>query len=64
MPPDSTETELGSSEQEASPSAGKYTGVAGRIAHFAHGSVPKAISTGVENSEVPGYNLLRQMCSQ
>ena len=39
MSPDSTETELGSSEQEASPSAGKYTGVAGRIAHFAHGNV-------------------------
>ena len=39
VPPDSTETELGSSEQEASPSAGKYTGVAGRIAHFAHGNV-------------------------
>ena len=27
MPPDSKETELGSSNQEASPSAGKNTGV-------------------------------------
>ena len=27
MPPDSKETELGSSDQEASPSAGKNTGV-------------------------------------
>ena len=40
------ETKLGSSDQEASPSAGKNT------------CVPTAISDGVDISEDPGCNLL------
>ena len=38
VPPDSKETKLGSSNQEASPSAGKNTGVV-FSAMFVHGSV-------------------------
>ena len=56
--PDSKETELGRSDQEASLSAGKNTGTV---------SVPcvtTAISSGVDISEVPGYHLLPQMSSQ
>ena len=40
VPPDSMETELVSSDQEASPSAGKNTGVQGSFSPmFTHGSV-------------------------
>ena len=57
--PDSKETELGSSDQEASPSAGKNIRVV---------LVPclcfTAISGGVDISEVPGCHLLQQMSSQ
>ena len=53
MPPDSKETELGSSDQEAFPLAGTGTN-----------TVPTAISGGVDISEVPGCHLLRQMSSQ
>ena len=63
MPLDSKETELGSSDREASPSAGKNTGVVS-----VHGGALKcvatAISGGVDISEVPGCHLLRQMSSQ
>ena len=63
MPPDSKETELGSSNQEASPSAGKNTGVV--LVPCSHMEVrPTAISGGVDISEVPGCHLLRQMSSQ
>ena len=57
MPPDSKETELGSSDQEAFPSAGKNTGVVLVPCH-AWECVPTVISGGVDISEVPGccYN--------
>ena len=55
MPSDSKETELGSSNQEASPSAGKTTGVV--LLPCSH------ISGGVDISEVPGCHLLLQMSS-
>ena len=61
--PDSKVTELRSNDQEASPSAGKSTGidlVACRTWKF----VPTAISSGVDISEVPVCHLLRQMSSQ
>ena len=60
MPPDSKETELGSSYQEASPSAGKNT----EIVLVPWKCVPTAISGGVDISEVPGCHLLQQMSSQ
>ena len=60
VPSDSKETELGSSDQEASPSAGKNTGVV--LVPCLHD--PTAISGGVNISEVPGCHFLRQMNSQ
>ena len=61
--PDSKETELGSSDQEASPSAGKNTMVV-LVPCCAWKCVPTAISSGVDISEVPGCHLLQQMSSQ
>ena len=61
--PDSRETKLGSSDQEASPSASKNTGVILVPCH-AWKCVPIANSSGVDVSEVPGCHLLRQMSSQ
>ena len=52
MPPDSKETKLGSSDQEASPSAGKYPKIA-LVTCCAWKCVATAISGGVDNSEVP-----------
>ena len=63
VPPDSKETELGSSGQEASPSAGKNIRKV-LVPCCAWKCVPTAISGGVDNSEVPGYHLLQQMGSQ
>ena len=63
MSPDSKETELGNSSQEASPSAGKNTGIVLVPCH-AWKCVPTAISGGVDISEVPGCHLLQQMSSQ
>ena len=63
MPFDSKETELGSSDQEASPTAGKTTGEVLVLAR-AWKCVPIAISSGVVISKVPGCHLLRQMNSQ
>ena len=60
---DSKETELGSNDQEASPSAGKNTGIVLVPCH-AWKCVPTAISGGVDISKVPGCHLLRQMSSQ
>ena len=62
VPPDSKEIELGSSNQEASPSASKKTGII-LVPCFAWKCIPTAISGGVDISEVPGYHLLRQMIS-
>ena len=63
VPPDSKETKLGSTDQEASPSAGKNTGVV-LVPCRAWKCVPTAISGGVDISKVPGCHLLRQMSSQ
>ena len=63
MPPDSKETELGSSNQEASPSAGKNTRVV-LVPFRAWKCVPTAISGGVDIYEVLGCHFLRQMSSQ
>ena len=53
MLPDSKETELRSSNQEASPSAGKNTGVV-LVPSHAWKCVPTTIYSGVDISEVPG----------
>ena len=63
LPPDSKETELGSSDQEASPSTGKNTGIVLVPCHTWN-CVPTAISHGVDISEISGCHLLRQMSSQ
>ena len=63
VPPDSKETELGSSDQEASPSTGKNTGIV-LVPCYAWKCVPTAISGGVDISGVPECHLLRQMSSQ
>ena len=63
VPPDSKETKLGSSEQEASPSAGKNIQIV-LVPCRAWKCVPTAISGGVDNSEIPGCHLLRKMSSQ
>ena len=54
VPPDIKETKLGSSNQEASPSAGKNT----RIVLVPWKCVPATISDGVDISEVTGCHLL------
>ena len=63
VPPDSKETEFRSSDQEASPSAGKNTRIVLMPCH-AWKCVPTAISGGVDISEVPGFHLIQQMGSQ
>ena len=63
VPPDSKEIELGSSDKEAYPSAGKNSGVV--LVPCSHMKcVPTAISGAVVVSEVPGCHLLRQISSQ
>ena len=62
VPSDSKETKLGSSDQEASPSAGKYTGVV-LVPCCAWKCVPTAISVGVDISEVFGCHFLQKMFS-
>ena len=52
--PDSKETKLGSSNQEASPSAGKNTGIH-LVPCCTWKCVPTAISNGVDVSEAPAY---------
>ena len=61
--PDSKETKLEGSDQEASPSASKNIGIV-LVPSRAWKCVPTAISCGVDISEVPGCHLLRQMRSQ
>ena len=61
--PDSKETELGSSSQEASPSAGKNTGVV-LVTCSCMEVCPHSYFQWVDISEVPGCHLLRQMSSQ
>ena len=63
MPPDSKETKLGSSDQKASPSRRKNTGVV--LVSCSHIEVrPTAISGSVDICEVLGCHLLWQMSSQ
>ena len=57
MPPNSKETKLGSSNQEASPSVGKNTGIV-LVPCNAWKIVPKSISRGVDISENPSCHLL------
>ena len=61
--PDSKETELGSSDQEASLSAGKNTRIV-LVLCRTWNCVPTAISDVVDISEVPECHLLQQMSSQ
>ena len=63
VPPDSKEIQLGSSDQEASPTAGKNTGI-DLVPCRAWKCVLTAISVGVDIFEVPGNHLLRQMSSK
>ena len=63
VPPDGKETELGSSDQEASLSARKNAGIV-LVSCRAWKCVPTAISGGVYISEAPGCHLLRQMSSK
>ena len=55
--PISNETQVGSSEQEASPSAGNNTRVV-LVPCCARKCVPTPISDGVDISEVPGCYML------
>ena len=57
VPPDSKETNLGNSDQEASPSANKNTRIDSVPCH-AWKCVPTAISGGMDISDVPGCHLL------
>ena len=57
MPVDNKEAELGSSDQEACPSTGKNARVV-LVPCRAWKCVPKAISGGVDISEVPGFHLI------
>ena len=57
VPPDSKEMELGSSNQEASPSAGKNSSVV-LVPCCLWKCVPTAISGGVDIFEPPGCHLL------
>ena len=55
--PDSKGTELGSNNQEVSPSAGKNTGIV-LVPCCSWKCVPTAIYSDVDVSKVPGYHLL------
>ena len=61
--PGSKEVEVGSSDQEASRSGGRNTGMV-LVPCGAWKCVPTTISGGVDIFEVPGCHLLRQMRSQ
>ena len=63
VPPDSKETKLGSSDQEASPSADKNTGIL-FVPCRAWKCIPTAISDGVNISQILGCYLLQQISSQ
>ena len=63
VPPDRKKTELRSSDQETSPSAGKNIGVV-LVPCYAWTCVSTAVSSLVNTSEIPGCHLLQQMSSQ
>ena len=56
--PNDKETELGISNQEASPLAGKKTRVV-LVLCYAWKCIPTAVSSGLNISEVPGCRLLQ-----
>ena len=60
--PDSKGIDIGSSNQEVSPSTCKNTGVV-LVLHNAWKCAHTAISSGMDISVVPGCHLLRRMCS-
>ena len=62
VPSDITESELGSSDQEASPSVGKNAMLV-LMPCFTRKCVPTANLGDVDLSEVPDSHLLRQMSS-
>ena len=62
VPPDNKETEhKSSSNQEASPSAGKNTGIVLVSCLTTRKCVYTAVSGAVDIPEVPGYHFLRQI---
>ena len=61
--PNSVETELGSSNKDASPLAGKNIGII-FVPFCTWKCILTAISGGVDISEVPGCHFLQQMSSQ
>ena len=61
--PDSNDTELGSSDQKASPSAGQNSRIV-LVPCRTSKCVPRAISSGVDISKVPWCHLLPHMSSQ
>ena len=63
MPPDSKETERGSSDQEASPSSSCKNTEVVLVSCRAWKCVPTAISGGVDISKVSWHHLFRQMRS-
>ena len=63
VPPDSKETELGSSNQEASPSVGENTGIV-LVPFHSWKCVPQLFPVVWIFSEIPGCHLLRQMSFQ
>ena len=63
MPPDSKKTDFGSSDQEASPSVGRNTGIV-LVLYRAWKCGSTAIFGGVDISEVPVCHLVRQITSQ
>ena len=60
--PDSKETEIGSCDQEASPSAGKNAWIV--LVPCCTWKCVYGVSQRVDISEVPGCHLVRQMSSQ
>ena len=63
MPPARKETEFGSRDQEASPSAGKNTRIF-LVPCCAWKCVPTAISDGLDICEVTGCHLLQQIVTE
>ena len=59
----SKETELGSGDQEASPSAGKKAVIV-LVSCCTWKCVPTTFSGGMDISEVPWCHFLQQICSQ
>ena len=64
MPPDSKETELGISDQEASPSVGKNTGLVLLPCLYMEVCPYSYSPGGVDLSEVLGRHLLQRTSSQ